>query len=233
MEPLEIIVAVIILIFALKGMKQGLILTVCSFVTLFVAVAVTQVVTPQVSTWASNNEKIVDFMSEQVERVLFNDKDSEISEGKNATSKIESLSIPREMKKELVKNVSAGKYKESGAANLQEYTSMYIAYSILNTITYIIVFIIIYTLLKIAAHALNLISKLPVINSLNKAGGLGVGILEGLIIVWIGFVLSNVFCSTSIGASMNMQIQESEWLSFLYDKNPFMNAITNITKAIF
>lgn len=233
MNPLEIIVAAIILVFALKGMKQGLILTVCSFLILFVAIALTQLVTPQVTQWAGGNEKIVDFMSEQVENVLFSKKDTETIEEKNSATKIKALSIPKDLKEQLQKNISEGKYKETEAANIQEYVSMYIAYSLINSIAYIIVFIVVYTLLKIIVHALDIISKFPVINSLNKIGGLGVGILEGLIIIWIGFVLTDMFCSTKLGITINNQIIQSEWLTILYDKNPIMHAITNVTKAIF
>lgn len=233
MSALEIIVASIVVVFAIKGMKQGLVLTICSFVTLFLAVMITQVVTPQVSSAIGENQNIVSFMSEKVESVLFkNDNDKEDSKIDNE-KQIEQLSIPEVLKKELKENDSKSKYEQLGATNFQEYASTYIAYSIINTITYIVVFIIVLSILKIITHALNLLTKLPVIHTLNKLGGLGVGALEGLIIVWIGFVALTMFCSTDIGTQILEQIEKSIWLSYLYDNNLFFNAVIHVTKAVF
>ena len=233
MSALEIIVATIIFVFAMKGMKQGLVLTICSFVTLFLAIIITQAVTPQVSSMIRENDKIVSFMSEQVESVLFNNKDDKSDSKLNNKKQIEKLSIPKVLKKDLTENDNKSKYEELGAANFQEYASTYVAYSIINSITYVVVFIIILSLLKIITHALNLLTKLPVIHTLNKLGGLGVGVLEGFIIVWIGFVALTMFCSTDFGTEVLKQIEKSVWLSYLYDNNLILNAVMHVTKAVF
>lgn len=233
MSALEIIVATIIFVFAMKGMKQGLVLTICSFVTLFLAIIITQAVTPQVSSMIRENDKIVSFMSEQVESVLFNNKDDKSDSKLNNQKRIEKLSIPKVLKKDLTENDNKSKYEELGAANFQEYASTYVAYSIINSITYVVVFIIILSLLKIITHALNLLTKLPVIHTLNKLGGLGVGVLEGFIIVWIGFVALTMFCSTDFGTEVLKQIEKSVWLSYLYDNNLILNAVLHVTKAVF
>ena len=232
MSALEIIVATIIFVFAIKGMKQGLVLTICSFVTLFLAVMITQTVTPQVSSAIRENENIVSVMSEKVEAVLFNNNDKSDSKMDNE-KQIEKLSIPKVLKKGLTENDNKSKYEEIGAANFQEYASTYIAYSIINSITYIVVFILILSLLKVITHALNLLTKLPVIHTLNKLGGLGVGVLEGLIIVWIGFVALTMFCSTDLGTQVLKQIEKSVWLSYLYDNNLILNAVMHFTKSLF
>ena len=233
MSALEIIVATIIFVFAMKGMKQGLVLTICSFVTLFLAIIITQAVTPQVSSMIRENDKIVSFMSEQVESVLFNNKDDKSDSKLNNKKRIEKLSIPKVLKKDLTENDNKSKYEELGAANFQEYASTYVAYSIINSITYVVVFIIILSLLKIITHALNLLTKLPVIHTLNKLGGLVVGVLEGFIIVWIGFVALTMFCSTDFGTEVLKQIEKSVWLSYLYDNNLILNAVLHVTKAVF
>ena len=151
----------------------------------------------------------------------------------NNKKQIEKLSIPKVLKKDLTENDNKSKYEELGAANFQEYASTYVAYSIINSITYVVVFIIILSLLKIITHALNLLTKLPVIHTLNKLGGLGVGVLEGFIIVWIGFVALTMFCSTDFGTEVLKQIEKSVWLSYLYDNNLILNAVLHVTKAVF
>lgn len=233
MQTLEIVVALILLVFGLKGMKQGLVLTICSFLTVYLAITVTQAVTPQVSTRLKENEKIVDFIAEQVQHVLFHEEDNNKKEKLSDNEKIETLSIPKMLKEDLIKNSSQEKYNELGVASVNEYVSTYIAYSILNSITYIVVFLIILSILKILVHALNIITKLPVVNTLNKLGGLGIGVLEGLIIVWIGFVVVTAMCSTAFGTSMLEQINKSEWLLYLYNNNLILKTVMNVTKALF
>lgn len=233
MNVLEMIVAIILLIFAFKGLKQGLIMTVCSFVTLFLAIALTQLVTPQVSSVIRENENIVSFLSGQVEHVLFESKTSKEDKAKSEKERIEGLSVPRVLKQELIENNVKGTYEEIGATNFQQYLSIYVAYSIINSITYLLVFIIILSLLKVFAHALNLVSRLPVIHTLNKVGGLGIGILEGLLITWIAFVVITVFCSNNLGIVLYKQVEDSTWLKYLYNNNIILNAIIKVTKVLF
>ena len=104
MGGLEIIVLVIFLLCALKGMKQGLILTVCSFLILFLAIGITQIVTPQISSLLRENENIVSFFSEQVETVLFEKEPENNKSELTDEEKIGSLSVPKTMKKDLLKN---------------------------------------------------------------------------------------------------------------------------------
>lgn len=233
MNGLEIVVAITFLVFACKGAKQGLIMTVCSFVTLFFAIAITQFVTPQVSVTVRENEQVVTFISEQVESVLFQEKKNDEDKPKSEKERIEGLCIPKALKQELIKNNVKKNYEETGVANFQEYISIYVAYSIINALTYIVVFVVVLAFLKIIAHALNLVSKLPGINTLNKMGGLGIGLLEGLLVVWIAFVVITIFCSNSVGIMLYEKINESVWLSYLYNNNVILNVLMKVTKGLF
>jgi uncharacterized membrane protein required for colicin V production len=233
MQTLEIVVAFILLVFGLKGMKQGLVLTICSLVTMFLAITVTQTVTPQISARLRENEKVVDVISEQVQNVLFHEENSQKREKLSDNEKIEALGIPKMLKEDLLENANQKKYNELGAASVNEYVSVYIAYWIINSITYIVVFLIVLSILKILIHALNIITKLPVVNTLNKLGGLGIGVLEGLVIIWIGFVLITATCSTALGNSMLNQINKSRWLLYLYNNNLILKAVMSVTKALF
>ncbi|SET29424.1 CvpA family protein [[Clostridium] polysaccharolyticum] len=233
MQTLEIVVAFILLVFGLKGMKQGLVLTICSLVTMFLAITVTQTVTPQISARLRENEKVVDVISEQVQNVLFHEENSKKREKLSDNEKIEALGIPKMLKEDLLENANQKKYNELGAASVNEYVSVYIAYWIINSITYIVVFLIVLSILKILIHALNIITKLPVVNTLNKLGGLGIGVLEGLVIIWVGFVLITATCSTALGNSMLNQINKSRWLLYLYNNNLILKAVMSVTKALF
>ena len=64
-----------------------------------------------------------------------------------------------------------------------------IAEIILQRIAWFLTFITVSILLGVLVHVLDLIAKLPVLDSVNHIGGLSVGLLEGLVIVWILFLI--------------------------------------------
>lgn len=235
MNILGIIVAVIILGYAFKGYKNGLILTVCSFVTIFIAVAVTQIVTPQISMLVASNESIVTSLSNSVNDVVFSLEDEEVKESmpENDETLIDHLGIPKLMKEQLIRNNNQETYKDLGVNTLQDYISLYIAFSIINCVTYVIVFLVIFSLLKVIAHVLNIVSKLPVINTFNKLGGFAIGLAEGVLVTWVMFIVYIIIANTELGVTIYEQIEGCSWLAYLYDNNLILRVLSSIMKGIF
>ncbi len=93
---------------------------------------------------------------------------------------------------------------------------------IFNAIIYMIVFIIIYVVLKIIVALTNLVSRLPVIHQANKIGGFAVGIAEGLVIVWLLFVVITACGNMQWAADALADIGGNPVLAGLYDHNLIM-----------
>ena len=72
-------------------------------------------------------------------------------------------------------------------SGLFEEAANQIAGAVLLRLSWTLSFLIISILLGVLIHLLDIIAKLPGINSINHVGGLIVGALEGLVIVWILF----------------------------------------------
>lgn len=66
-----------------------------------------------------------------------------------------------------------------------------IVYRIINVISLIILFILLKLLFAIIFSILNKIAKLPIINEVNKIGGILIGFLEGVIIVYLLMIIIN------------------------------------------
>lgn len=73
--------------------------------------------------------------------------------------------------------------------------------------------------LKYACMALDIISRLPIINELNKAAGLLAGLLRGIIMVWILFIIITVFRETVWGGIALGMIEDSHILRSVYQSN--------------
>lgn len=60
---------------------------------------------------------------------------------------------------------------------------------IVNAVSYCIVFIALFVILKLLTSVTGLISRLPVIHQADRLGGMAAGLIEGLIIVWLAFAV--------------------------------------------
>lgn len=86
-------------------------------------------------------------------------------------------------------------------------------------IAWVISFLLISILLGILVHVLDILAKLPVIESINHLGGLAVGLLEGLVVVWILLFVIVLCQGTEWGRAMMESMQENPLLRLLYENN--------------
>jgi len=233
MNWLLIAVLVILAGNALIGMKAGFIKTAFSLCSLIVAIILTAWISPAVNNFMKGNVTIYNSISSKVEQMLqFNDSEYKESE---QDSFIDELHLPKSIKESLKKNNNEQVYKdmELGRDNFKGYVISYITGLIINAIAFIVTFVAILILLWVICIALDIISKLPLLNQINKLAGLAAGLVHGLVIVWILFILLTVFGSSKFGQDAMQMIEENAVLSILYDNNILLRFITNIAKMIF
>lgn len=138
---------------------------------------------------------------------------------------INNLEIPESLKKELIKNNNYGKKTDIEADNFYDYIAKYVVGRAMRLLAYLASCLLVGVVLAIIVVALRFISNLPVVGSLNKLGGALLGGVMGLIIVWIMFTVfvslpGQEFCQKAV-----KQIEESKILSYLQDRNMFLNII--------
>jgi uncharacterized membrane protein required for colicin V production len=231
MNWLVILVAVILAGYALLGRKRGFIRTVFTLFSTIIALILTVWISPVISKEVQKNEKIMGFVSEKVEKVInFNDAGNKISEQVNF---IDKLPLPGAMKTALVENNNSEVYVAMAVDNFEAYISNTIARMIINAAVFIIIMLIITIALAVLCEVLNIISKLPIINGLNKTAGLLAGLLHGIIIIWIGCIVLTIFSSTKIAQHLFTLINDSVFLSAIYDNNLFLQFITNLGATLF
>lgn len=235
MNWLVIAVAAVLIAFALKGRKVGFIKTIFSIFSIIIAIVVSSALSPYVSKALRTNEKFYNYINERVEDVInlkVEDKDTAtVSEQADAINK---LSLPESIKKNLLENKNNSEvYKALRVDTFKEYVNGYITTIVINAIAFIITYLIVTILLFVLCIALNIISKLPIINGLNKTAGLLVGLFEGLLVIWMLCIVLTAFSSTESAQKLFELIKESQFLSCLYDNNLLMRLITNMAKVLF
>jgi uncharacterized membrane protein required for colicin V production len=231
MNWLLVVVLLILLGNAIIGMKVGFIKTVFSLVSLILALILTIWISPMMKNYMMGNEKFYNGLATKVEKLLpFGEE--EIMEEEQPEA-IEGLSVPKSIKEGLLKNNTVEGYKEMAITGFKQYVSRYLTGVIINSLSFIATFIAILLLLWVIFMALDLISKLPLLNQVNKTAGLLAGLVHGLLLVWLFFILLNVFGGTAFGQSVMKLVGENEVLSIIYNNNVLLKFITGATKILF
>lgn len=223
--------AVFLLAMMLYGHYRGFIRQIVAVGAIVVAIVLTNLLMPQVKSALQQNTAARDV----IKNILISSVITGNLEGDPANEPslqrlyIENMELPQQMKDNLLTNNNSEVYKLLGVDKFADYVGAYLSNAILNGAAYIIVFLIIFLAIHLIMKWLDLIAKLPILSGLNQIAGAGLGLAEGLLLIWIGCLILTVFAGTPGGIALIQQIEKSAWLSFLYDHN----FLTHIAMGIF
>ena len=86
--------------------------------------------------------------------------------------------------------------------------------------------IVIYIILSIIINVLDFVAKLPLISNINKSGGLVIGLVKGLIYVWIACLALTAFSDKAWAQEAFRQINNNKLLTIIYEYNPIIFLVT-------
>ncbi len=214
-----IVVIAIFGVFGWLGVRKGFVKLFFSLISTIAALVFAAVFSPVTASIMKNNEKIVSFMDEKVEVLLDFSKEDENAEGRKQDSLIEGLPLPEIVKESLLEDNTEQNYIQMEASNFKEYVCRRITNMILNSIAFVITLAVAVIALAVLCFMLNLIAKLPLLHQLNTAAGLAAGLAEGLLLVWILFVVLTMLGGNAVGQDALAMISENPFLNFLYKNN--------------
>ena len=216
---------------AIYGRSRGFIKTVFALFSTIIALSLTMWVSPMISKEVQKNDKIMSFVTENVANAVKpKEKNKKVSEQINY---IDKMNLPKAMKTTLIENNNTEMYKAMAVKSFQDYINASIARVVVNATVFLVIMLVIFISMAILCEALDIISKLPLLNGLNKTAGLLVGLLQGIIIIWIGCIVLTVFSGTELGQTMFAMINEDLFLSTIYNNNLFLKFITNLGATLF
>ena len=225
MNYIDIGVIVILLFFAIAGRMRGLVRTCFSFVPMLAGLVLTNQLYPVLSK-VLRNTFIYDGLKNGVQKALH--LDSIFANTLTGSGAISALKLPDFLKTALVENNNPVVYNVLGVSKIEEYIAGYVANICLNVLCMVAVFIVVVIACKFILAALDLIAKLPVINFLNKTGGLAVGLFQGLIVIWVIGIVMVGFYSNPAFSRVFEGLNQSKVALFLYEKNVLLFMILRI-----
>jgi len=148
------------------------------------------------------------------------------------TSLIRSLPIPDFLKKTIESYNNSEGYKKLQAFSFAEYLVHFIADLIINVVTFIVTLALTWLIVRLLIGSLHLFSRLPVLGTLDRIGGLLCGALKGIFAVWLILLILSLFSGTKAGMAVQDMIDSSITLWPVVESNVFLKIITNTVSKI-
>ena len=231
MNWLLILALAIIGVCAFAGWRMGFVKSVFSLLSTIAVIIITILVSPLVTNMLKSNKTITGAIQGKLETVIdLSGVAGNLDSGdeKDPTAFIDGLELPDSIKEAIKTSLEETmEEKKSEAADfvgdkldkLEIYICERLTTVILNALGFFITFLLAAAGLAILCFVLDLLSKLPVLHQINTLFGVAMGALEGLVILWIVFIIITMLGSTEFGQTCMAMISESKILSFLYDTN--------------
>ncbi|MFR5602137.1 MAG: CvpA family protein [Lachnospiraceae bacterium] len=230
---LSVGVGVFLVAMMLYGHYRGFIRLAVSVGAMIITLVVVNMAMPKVNDLLKNETVIHEWIGEKMLQSagLTSDEGVTMVDPSMQISAIEGLNLPQQLKDALIENNNSAVYEVLGVEAFTDYVGRYLADLILNTIGYIVLYLIVYILLRLLVFWLDLVARLPIIYGLNHIAGACLGLVEGLLIVWLGCLILPVFAGSEFGIAAMAQIAGSDWLSFLYNVNIFPQIAIGLLKG--
>ncbi len=242
MNWLLLVVVLIIAWNIVIGYTKGFVRIVYSLISWLLIIMLSIALTPHISKFITDNTSVqtdiknvtYDKLKEEVSGSQENQSSAEVQgEQDNQAQEqtddsLEKLGI--KIPESIVKNI-LGEDTENIADGILEETGLYetisekISLVAVDGISFALSILAIGLLFRIIYQALSIVDKLPVINGINKAFGIIMGFLKGMLIVWTIFAIVAMSCTSEYGMIMISYIYENPLLQIIYENNLVLTII--------
>ncbi len=234
---LFVVVAVYLLSMVLYGHYCGFVRLAVSAVSLVLSLGVVHFGAPCIANLLRSNEAVYQAVEDSVNKFIQTDGETTDGAADGAPpsvqrSIIEKMELPGQLKDALLENNNSEVYEALGVNSFTHYISRYLANSLINILSFFLLFTVVFGGLRVLSVSLNVVARLPIISGINRLAGAALGGVEGLFFVWIAGLLITLFSATAIGRLFLQQIEGNAWLTWLYDHNVLGSILMGVVKRI-
>lgn len=218
MNILTIIILGIILVFALIGHARGFVRMLLSVLSLVVTLYVATLISPYVSEALQKTslyDSVYDSSYEYVNTAM----------REAAADDIDSIMDEMHLPEGLKHNIANSEVVKNGTQEIAARIATKVTQMIFDALIFLVTFIVAMFAVKIIFAAIDIMTHIPIIHGMNQMVGAVVGAAEGILIVWLFFIVINLLGNSEFAVDMYRQINESRVLTFLYNNNAIMNLL--------
>jgi len=222
MEINWLLLSVIVILVACicHGYKVGMMHMVFSVATFLVTIVLVRLLAPVGAQMLKGNENVYQAIRQPIEELLEENVDGTL----RTEEVLEDIHVSGDVKENILQAAEG-----IGISEIDVFTPQVkgiaadcITLKVIDLIVYVTLFVIINVGLRVLCFLLDYFSKLPLIKDVNKLAGCGLGLIQGVVVVWLFFVFVTIFAATAWGSWCFERIADSSILSALYTYNLFL-----------
>ena len=218
------VVAAVIAYHVIDGLHRGFIKKSVSAVSLIVTLVLVTYLTPQLTTFIQEHTSLQDSLQEKCSEVFLSGEYNQDVKT-DQVMMIENMDLPEHIKEMLLENNNSEAYALLDVSGFREYVGAYLANMIINALAYLLTFVIVWTVLRAILLALDIVTMLPLLHGINQLAGGILGLVIGVVLVWIAFLLVTILCNGELGREFFKLISENQFLMLLYNSNVIMKIV--------
>ncbi|MDR1687244.1 MAG: CvpA family protein [Clostridiales bacterium] len=229
-NSLDIFVLLTFVIFLLISWHKGLLLTLYSLFSFVIAIFAANKLYGIVGAFIRGNDAIYSRITAFVSENINIGQSLETAAKSSQNNIIENLGLPEILTNLLIENNNPEIYKLFSFNAVEDYIVGMLAGVIVNIISAVSVFILVALLLSVISRMLGIISKLPVIKTFNKIGGVLLGAVLATLFIWLSFVVMLMFFFKDY-AEMSILVNSSFAAKYFFNSDIFIDMILQVNKA--
>lgn len=220
---IDIIIIIIILISTLIGYFRGLANTIIALISIVISIILSYFLCTPFTNFLYDNTGLDEAVKAKViELMPMHDKDFEINADTNEIPDIIQNTVDDKIEStENDINDKKNKIIDDTANN--------VTYKIMNGISFVILLLGIRIILLVLKIFTAIIKKIPLVNKLDKFGGFAVGLIRGVLIIYIALGILRVNENLDATEDIRKQINNSYIAHYFYDNNLLANKIDSKT----
>ncbi|PHV69275.1 hypothetical protein CS063_16605 [Sporanaerobium hydrogeniformans] len=225
---LDGIIVMVISAFGAVGYYRGFLKTIMSFASSFVAIIFAFIIQPIISSFLKLTPLypiIYKWIGGRVEKVNF---------GVGVQTQGEAIRksvtwLPDFISDSIVKNNNAEVYKLLKVSTIKEYVSESLTQVVLGILAILFAWLIIKAIFILLLASTDAVIKvIPIVSKLNRLSGFGIGVVKGVLGIWIVGLLLSVVLTSPHSSAIATLIQESSLTKWLYENNLILQAFSNM-----
>lgn len=227
MNLLTVIVMLFLILFGLYGYQKGFVRLLASLTSFLLVAFLVYHINPYITDFLKENTPVYEVVTEKCQQLVSggtgeaptSNVENQTEGDQDLESIFKEIGLPAVLAQGLSESDAMGDIVDNGVESIRAVVVTYLADLFLSIISFVGTSIVVYILLRVTMLVLGILTHLPIIHGINQIFGLVLGLSEGMIILWMGFLLITVFASSHTGAQLMRMIEESPVLLWLYDTN--------------
>jgi len=216
---LDTYVLLAIALFVLLGYAKGIIKMAFGLLSIVLAIILSRLFYPIISNFLMGSVLYEHIVSWVVNYMALSETVTEMSVS-TGTDMLNSLPLPQSLVDMVAPLLDVTTFVD--VSSVEQSIGGVFAALIVNLISMVIMFIAVMFAVRLIGAALNLVSKLPVLNMTNRLLGAGAGLILGIFVVWVGLIAFTVFF-LPINTSYLEMLYDSTIALWFYERNPLLS----------